>query len=464
MVRNLSPKTDVILLGSLFLWELSITVMAMMLYRKGDRPFGVFVSATPGVVFLITIALSLSLGAVILLKYIASQRSQSRHCNLIVMMNLVTVLVVLLIGEGILRLSSRSSKEGETFFGTVLAPKNWELLTLHYRKLLDKTSSRSCEVYDDLMGWTNGPNRQCSHGMHSISSEGVRAPHAGHSFADVSDKPRIALVGDSYTFALEVSYEDSWGYLLERALESKFQVLNFGVGGYGIHQAYLRYEKDVRGWKPDIVIFGFISHDLNRTMTVYPFLSFYGWGPFSSPRFVLRHGQLTLLNVPPISPETIFSHRTISELPFIESDSGYKEGEWEKGLYQLSYLVRLFVSWFPRWSEVSPDVSDEAFVAVNASILSSFVSSAMQAGSIPLVVYFPHGEVKEGATAKSSQPMHERVLRAAQINYTDLTPCLLEVNAPERFVSGGEHYSPQANARVASCLRNVVVNEVIARR
>ena len=88
MVRNLSPKTDVILLGSLFLWELSITVMAMMLYRKGDRPFGVFVSATPGVVFLITIALSLSLGAVILLKYIASQRSQSRHCNLIVMMNL----------------------------------------------------------------------------------------------------------------------------------------------------------------------------------------------------------------------------------------------------------------------------------------------------------------------------------------------------------------------------------------
>ena len=252
------------------------------------------------------------------------------------------------------------------------------------------------------------------------------------------------------------------GIPFRRALESKFQVLNFGVGGYGIDQSYLRYKKDVREWKPDIVIFGFISHDLNRTMTVYPFLSFYGWGPFSSPRFVLRNGHLTLLNVPPLSPEIILSHRTISELPFIEYDSGYKESEWEKGLYHLSYLVRLFVSWFPRWSEVSPDVSDEAFVAVNASILRSFVTSATQAGSIPIVVYFPHGEVKEGARARSSQPIHEQVLRAAQINYTDLTPCLLELNAPERFVSDGEHYSPQANARVASCLSNIV-NEVIAR-
>ena len=464
MLRNPS-KTDLILLGSLFLCELSLTVIAMMIYRKGERPFGVFVFSKPGVAFFVAIALSLIVGTVVILKYIASTRSQSRHFQLIVMMNFVTVVVVLLIGEGTLRLSSRSSKEGETLFGTVLTPKNWDKLTLHYWRRLEKASdSRSCEVYDDLMGWTNGPNRQCSHGMYWISSEGIRAPHAGHSFADVPAKPRIALVGNSYTFALDVSYEDSWGYLLERALQSRFQVLNFGVGGYGIHQAYLRYEKDVRGWKPDIVIFGFISHDLNRTMTVYPFLSFFGWGPFSSPRFVLRNGELTLLNVPPVSPETILSHRTISALPFIEYDSGYKESEWEKGPYQFSYLLRLFVSWFPRWSAVSPDVSDEAFVAVNAAILRSFVSSATQAGSIPIVVYFPHGEVKDGARARSSEPIHEQVLRAAQIHYTDLTPCLLELNATDRFVSDsdGGHYSPQGNARVASCLRNIV-DEVLTR-
>jgi len=208
------------------------------------------------------------------------------------------------------------------------------------------------------------------------------------------------------------------------------------------------------------VIFGFISHDLNRTMTVYPFLSFADWGPFSSPRFVLRNEELQLLNVPPLSPEAIVSHRTISELPFIEYDSGYKQIEWESRLYHFSYIVRMFVSWFPTWSNVSPDVSDEAFVAVNASILRSFVDSATQAGSKPIVVYFPHGEVKEAARAGSSRPIHQQVLQEAQINYIDLTPCLLELNDGDRFVPGGGHYSPRANAKVATCLGNIV-NEVL---
>jgi len=459
-MRDRSSKADLILVGSLFLFELSIAVMAMMIYRKGDRPYGVFLPAKPGVVFLITCVFSLVFGAVIILNYLESKPSQLRHFKLLITMNLVTLVVVLLIGEATLRLSARSSKEGERLLGTVLLPKNWENFTLYYRKLLDK-SSASYHVYDDLMGWTLAPNRQSSDGMYSISSEGIRAPNAGHSFTRISDKPRIALVGDSYTFAQDVSYEDSWGYLLERTLESKFQVLNFGVGGYGINQAYLRYEKDARRWHPDIVIFAFISHDLNRTMTVYPFLSFADWGPFSSPRFVLRNGQLQLLNVPPLSPSAILSHRNISDLPFIEYDSGYQESEWKKGLHHHSYLVRLFASWFPRWSHISPDLSDEAFVTVNASILRSFVSSARQAGSIPIVVYFPHGEVKEEARAGSSQPIHQHVLQEAQINYIDLTPCLLELNAGDRFVSDGGHYSPRANAKIATCLGKIV-DEVLA--
>jgi len=49
-------------------------------------------------------------------------------------------------------------------------------------------------------------------------------------------------VGDSFTFGQEVTYEESWGYLLEKALGSEFQVLNFGVAMYGVDQAYLRYE------------------------------------------------------------------------------------------------------------------------------------------------------------------------------------------------------------------------------
>jgi hypothetical protein len=41
----------------------------------------------------------------------------------------------------------------------------------------------------------------------------------------------VAVVGDAYTFTLEVPFEDSWGSRLESALGSRIRVLNFGVEG-----------------------------------------------------------------------------------------------------------------------------------------------------------------------------------------------------------------------------------------
>jgi hypothetical protein len=462
MAPSPPTKTDLLLLASLFLLELSIVVMPMAMYMKGDRPFMVFLSSNPGVVFLVAIAVSLLAGAVIIDQYLASTRAPSRHFSSIVMMNLVTVILVMSTVEITLRATSGSSSEGETFLSKALLPKNWEKLSLFYRELLDRArGDLSHHVYDDLMGWTIGPNRRSADGLYWSSSEGIRAPHAGITFAKLTGRTRIALVGDSYTFGEEVAYEDTWGYLLEKGLGSEFQVLNFGVGGYGVDQAYLRYEKDVRMWKPKIVIFGFISHDATRTMMVYPFLNLPQWNtPFSKPRFIMRDGQLKPLNVPPLPPEAIFSKGSISELPFLEYDLGYKQSDWQKRLYHLSYLTRLFVSTFPDSSAVNPDVSDEALRSVNAAILKTFIQSAAQSGAIPLVVFFPHR--LELGRPSSSLPLGKRVLHDADIAYTDVTPCLLELNPADRLAPSGEHYSPQGNAVVANCLRTVV-NEALAK-
>jgi hypothetical protein len=273
-------------------------------------------------------------------------------------------------------------------------------------------------------------------------------------FASLTGKTRIALVGDSLTFASEVKYEETWGDRLEKSLGSEFQVLNFGVGGYGIDQAYLRYENDVRRWNPKIVIYGFMSGPTRRTMNVYPFLSFPTSNfPFSKPRFIIRDGELKKINVPALAPEAIFSKRLISELPFLEYDAGYKPSEWENSLYHLSYLARLFISTYPRWSAVNPNVSDEALVLINTSILKAFAQSVARSGAILIVVYFP--KEMELAGPSSSLSQSKQILQEANIAYTDLTPCLLELNPPDRFLPGG-HYSPQGNAAVANCLRTVV--------
>jgi hypothetical protein len=129
-------------------------------------------------------------------------------------------------------------------------------------------------------------------------------------------RARVALIGDSNAFCFEVPFQDSWGYHLQRLLGADVQVLNFGVDGYGIDQMYLRYKRDVRPWKPRVVIIGFVEHDLERTMHVYPFVSL-GWpGYLVKPRFTLDHGELKLLNVPLPTPDEILGAKSIQELPY----------------------------------------------------------------------------------------------------------------------------------------------------
>jgi hypothetical protein len=334
----------------------------------------------------------------------------------------------------------------------VLLPKSWNTLSSHNQKLLRKAAANpSFYVYDEVLGWTLGPNRKSAGGQYFSSSEGIRAPHESISFAKPTKKTRIALVGDSYTFGEDVTYEDTWGRLLEKALGADFEVLNFGVPGYGVDQAYLRSEKDVRKWKPKVIILSFIAHDIERTMTVYPFLNYPNWEmPFSKPRFILRDGLLDKLNIPPLHPEAIFSRGSVSELPFITYNRGYRKGDWQGGLVHSSYIARAFMTWFPRWEPMNADVSDDALVSVNASILNAFVRSADQSGATPLVVYHPKREVESGMYSLGRQ-----VLRESGIAYSEPTACLLELNPADWFFSQG-HYTPLANAAVAKCLVNIV--------
>jgi len=449
-------KHDLFFLASLFLLESSITVMAMAMYMQGERPFVAFLSSRPGMAFLCALAAFFIAGWGIVYRYLAHNRSPSRHFRFIVMMNLVTVLLIVITSELIVRVGSRSEGDREMFGKVTLKPRNWERTQLHYSQFFEKSrADLSLLVYDDRLGWTVGRNRYHADKMEKpfwSSSDGLRAPHEGVAFPKIEGKTEIALVGDSFTFGDEVTYEETWGYQLQQMLGEDIQVLNFGVPGYGIDQAYLRYEKDVRWRSPAVVILGFITDDLSRTMWVYPFLSSSWKIPFSAPRFVLRDEELTNINMHPLPPEAIFSKGSISELPFLEYDRGYRPSDWQKRWYHVSYLVRLVTSLFPNWLATIPDTSDATRLSVNAAILKTLMQSAKQAGSIPHVIFFPGRRDLTEPTAYPSLVKH--VLEQAGVAYIDPTPCLLEVNPADRFLEG--HYSPQGNAAVAKCVYKAV--------
>lgn len=437
---------ELLLLATLSIWELSIVVIAATLYMRGSQPFSGFLTSQPGMTLLCAITTLLITGGFVIRRYLQNRRTASLRFALIVGMNLVTVVLLTVTGELIVRAGSLPSPYGIVFANRPLNPKSWDKVKLRYQQHVEKADGDlSYIVYDNQLGWTVGPERRSANGLYFSSSLGTRTAHPDMSLTKSEGSIEIAMVGDSFTFSEEVRYEDSWGFHLGQMLGDKFQLLNYGVPSYGVDQAYLRYQKDVIQRKPKIVLFSLISHDLVRTMWVYPFLAVPHWDwPFSKPRLIVQGGNLITINVPTLSPSEIFRHNSPSELPFLSHHQpSYRQSDWETGPLHFSYLFRLFSTMYPPW-RVNP-INDT--LAVNAAIIQSFVRSATEAGSLPILIYFPS---KVDFSDSSTFPTGKRMLQNVGLPFIDPTPCLLEVNPTDRFLV--DHYSPAGNAAVAKCL------------
>jgi hypothetical protein len=444
-------------LVSLLIFELSLLLLGSTTYLKGERSFGVFLSSRSGLVFVGAIIGLVISGAVIVYRSVDYLRSQSRNFRLVVAMNLVTVVLILVTGEIAVRASVHSYHGYEAIGTLLLKPKNWEAIRGYYLKHVEEVKSGSSfYTFDSNLGWTIRPNSHTSYDGLSYwsSAEGLRAPGENVSFPRNTEQTDIALVGDSFTFGEEVGYEETYAHYLQQMLGSQFRVLNFGVPGYGVGQMFLSYKQEVRAWKPRIVILGFISHDVKRTLWVYTFLGDMRWkSPFPNPRFILRDGELVKVTESLPTPEHIFARASISELPQVEFQKEYRPGDWEERFYHVSYLIRLFEAWASRLNDPSATISDESLESINAALLTEFVTAVKQEGSIPLVVFLPVG--KELTRPNSTRSLGKQVLERAGIDYVDPTSCLLEVDPADRQ-QPRLHYTAQGNAAVAKCVYKAV--------
>ena len=473
-------------IAALYLLEAAAALVALAFYKKGDRPLSSFLTHPAGLVFLVAAAVLVAT-LLVLVRWLRRQPPpRARRLAAPLLLNLMSLGIGCATAEGAIRVLSVDTPEGPVFANTVLLPRSWESVAARSRATLAKAAEQgSFLVFDRQLGWTVGPNRHSrdynrvrarataarldgrsasqstadsADEIYLSSMEGIRSPRAGMSFAGTPrPKHRIALIGDSFTFGLEVPYEDTWGQQLERALGSDVQVLNFGVDGYGVDQALLRYQRDVLAWHPDVVILGVINDDLRRTMCVYGFLCFPGFEmPFPKPRFVMAGDSLQRLNAPLPDPDSLFTRRAITDLPFIAHDASFDPGEWQWHFYDHSYAIRLVLSKFRRWPTPGSTVTEDAERRVNGAIVRAFERLARENGSMPIVVFFP--SLTALLPGSHSTPIAEQVLRAEQIPYLDMTECVRQVPAAQRFVT--LHYSRVTNAAIVGCLRAVATRSM----
>ncbi len=382
-----------------------------------------------------------------------SRMTASRRFALTVASSLLSILAVFSIGEIAIRLLVARTVEGQALGGLALAPKDWVGLRSHMSEIWKKGSGDLAYlVYDSQLGWKIGPNRRSANGLYMSGPEGIRATRIGESFANLPPKRLVAVLGDSYAFGEEVENHNTFPSRLEEILGPEYRVLNFGVPGYGVDQIYLRYVHDVLSWNPDIVLFSFVSHDLLRTMSVYTFLAFPQWEmPFSKPRFLITPQGLRPMNVPTASPDQMLAKAQVFDLPFIEHDIGYKQIYWRREFQYFPYLFRYFVPRVDRWLAPSPNEREESILAVNKAILSAFLKRANEARSLPVVVYLPTRDDFAKDLTRG-----RKFIQQAGVDYLDPLACLSSVDASERFTSKNPHYTPQANAAVATCVGQTI--------
>lgn len=215
------------------------------------------------------------------------------------------------------------------------------------------TNATARVIYDAQLGWRQRPD-----GIHRSRAGMALDPKAP---VEPSPKPaegvlRIALFGDSFTESI-VSFEDSWGHRLHEELTARGvrnEVFNFGCAGYGIDQAWLRWQVDGSNSHPHVVILGFQPENLARNLNLVRLIYQYSSGlPFSKPRFVPQpDGSLKLANSPPVPPTDVPQIlRNPGAWEFIGQEYFYDPAEYEPRFWNCSKLAcyaELVVSDIPR--------------------------------------------------------------------------------------------------------------------
>lgn len=127
--------------------------------------------------------------------------------------------------------------------------------------------------YDDLRGFRLKPGKQGWYRAEgeaylSINSLGYRDRE--HDRVKPENTFRIAVLGDSYVEARQVSLEDTFWHRLGTQLQTcrflngkQVEMFSFGVGGYNTSQEYLTLQKDVQFFSPDLVLLAmFLGNDI----------------------------------------------------------------------------------------------------------------------------------------------------------------------------------------------------------
>jgi lysophospholipase L1-like esterase len=181
-----------------------------------------------------------------------------------VFFSIIAFAIVIIFCEGTVRLLQVAGIIEHISIGT--APR----FKPHTNTEAAKHNAPLIPIDDPVLAWKLDPNNK------NINKIGTRG--SAYSTTRTERTCRIAILGDSYAYGFSVPYDQSFAGLLEKRLSEKpgttsFEILNFGVIGYGTTQQLQKYKKDVEQYNPDIVLLAYVLNDLGDPKDAISFFS-----------------------------------------------------------------------------------------------------------------------------------------------------------------------------------------------
>ena len=242
---------------------------------------------------------------------------------------------------------------------------------------------------DPLLGWPSS----MSFGGPALDRSGARRLP---SFPEPG-KACISVYGDSFAVGEEVDDAAVWTNQLSMMLQCR--VANYGTSGYGADQAFLRFA-GVASDESDVVILGYFSDDIVRSVNQLRNLLAPGRGIGFKPRFVLD-SEGTLRLIPPDTfpaerleevvryPERFLTHEFF--LP--GGPSGLVRAEFPYTLTLVrslrSYKVKAALQGRSPYEDFYRSDHPSGALDLTARICQAFFDEAVRRHKKPLLLLFP---------------------------------------------------------------------------
>jgi hypothetical protein len=220
------------------------------------------------------------------------------------------------------------------------------------------------------------------------------------AFPDTTpETSEIALYGDSFTQSPNPDAE-AWGNVLAEL--SRKRVSNYGQGGYGTDQAFLRFRRNTAD-RSRFVVLAQVAEDIVRNLTRYRDLVTYEMWYAYKPRFIVgARGALELVPIPRLSEE---EHRRLigvddPRLP-LEHESFAPGGPAGATLLRFPFTLAVLENFAdyrmqarlarrPPYAEFYAPGHPLHALEITASIFEAFAKEAQARGQVPLALLFPN--------------------------------------------------------------------------